>query len=146
MDIYLDTAASGRVMAHLLEPPGLGMRFESREEMAHRLPGAIRAHLGWLASHGESVASDPHPTYRIVEEVAMAGNFESGDDVGIFRPDFMPVTDPEIERYLRIAGSPGRLPPSRLRNASGISVARGRRAGPERSATLAARSRQAATA
>ena len=104
MDIYLDTAASGRVMAHLLEPPGLGMRFESREEMAHRLPGAIRAHLGWLASHGESVASDPHPTYRIVEEVAMAGNFESGDDVGIFRPDFMPVTDPEIERYLRIAG------------------------------------------
>jgi len=103
-DVYLDTATAGRVMAHLLEPPGLGVRFESREEMARRLPTEIGAHLAWLASHGESVVSEAHPAYRIVDEVPLAGNFESGDDVGIFRPDFVPVTDDEIERYLRIAG------------------------------------------
>jgi len=103
-DVYLDTAASGRVMAHLLEPPALGVRFESRELMRRHLPGEIAAHLSWLASHGESVGVDAHPAYRLAEEVALAGDFESGDDVGIYQPDFMPVTDAEIERYLRIAG------------------------------------------
>ena len=66
LDVFLDTAASGRVMAHLLEPPGLGVRFESREEMARRLPVEISAHLAWLASHGESVVSDPHPDRKSV--------------------------------------------------------------------------------
>lgn len=101
-EVYLDTGASGRVMAHLLEPPGLGVRFDSPEEMARRLPAEIGAHLIWLASHGELVVPDPHPAYRIAAEVTMAGDFESGDDVGIYGPDFVPVTDVEIDRYLRI--------------------------------------------
>lgn len=103
-DIYLDTAASGRVMAHLLDPPALGARFDTRESMSLHLPEEIAAHLSWLASHGEPVPVDPRPGYRIVEEVAVAGNFESGDDVGSYRPDFVPVSDADIERHLRIAG------------------------------------------
>lgn len=103
-DVYLDTAASGRVMAHVVEPPGLGIRFASREEMARRLPVEIAAHLAWLTSHGESISPDPQPSYRVAEEMAMAGDFESGDDVGIYSPDFVPVDDAEIDRSLRIAG------------------------------------------
>lgn len=103
LDIYLDVAASGRVMAHLLEPPGLGVRFPSREEMARRLPAVLDAHLAWLRSHGEPVPA-ALITFRVVEEAAIAGDFESGDDVGFYAPDAVPPTPQEVERYLRIGG------------------------------------------
>lgn len=100
VEIYLDVAESGRVMAHLLEPPGLGVRFPSREAMEANLERLIQEHLAWLASHGEPV---PHQTgFRVVEEVEVAGNFESGDDVGFYSPDAQPTTEEEVERYLRI--------------------------------------------
>lgn len=103
LDIYLDVAASGRVMAHLLEPPGLGVRFPSREEMARRLPAELDAHLAWLRSHGEPVAAAPI-NFTVVEEAAIAGDFESGDDVGLYASDAVPVTPKDVEWYLRIGG------------------------------------------
>lgn len=103
LNIYLDIAASGRVMAHLLEPPGLGVRFESRRAMVRGLPDALRAHLDWLESHGEPVP-DAQTSYRVAEEVRIAGNFQSGDDVGFYPPDADPVSPDEMGRYLRIAG------------------------------------------
>lgn len=103
-DIYVDSSTSGRVMAHLLEPPGLGVRFESREAMRVRLPRAIAAHLAWLRRHGERVPAVRPDKYRIASEVFVAGNFESGDDVGFYAPDAVPMTEDEVERYLRIAG------------------------------------------
>ncbi len=103
-DIFLDVAASGRVMAHLLEPPGLGIRFESRTDMERSIVTAIRVHLKWLQSHGEPVPAPTEISYRIAEEVLMAGNFESGDDVGFYAPDAVPAGQEEVERYLQIAG------------------------------------------
>lgn len=103
-DIYLDAAGSGRVMAHLLEPPGLGVRFESRARMRKRLPDRIAGHLAWLRRHGETVPPIPPDQYRMIEEVPVAGDFESGDDVGFYAPDVVPVSLDDIERYLRIAG------------------------------------------
>lgn len=103
-DIFLDVAASGRVMAHLLEPPGLGIRFESRVDMERRLAAAIQFHLNWLRSHGEPILAPAEISYRVVDEVPMAGNFESGDDVGFYAPDAVPVGPDEVERYLQIAG------------------------------------------
>ncbi|MCD5408077.1 hypothetical protein LR090_02355 [Candidatus Bipolaricaulota bacterium] len=41
IEVYLDRARSGRVMAHVLEPPGLGVRFESK--------AALEAELGRYA-------------------------------------------------------------------------------------------------
>ncbi|HLA25291.1 MAG TPA: DinB family protein [bacterium] len=102
-DVYLDLAASGRVMAHVLEPPGLGVRFASRAEMNRHLPHEIAQHLTWLAHHEEPVPADAVPVFRIAEEASMRGDFESGDDVGFYGPDEVPVTPPEIERHLRIA-------------------------------------------
>lgn len=104
LDIYLDVATSGRVMAHLLEPPGLGMRFASRAAMRTRLPRAIAAHLAWLRRRGEPVPSMRPDRYRIAQEAFVAGDFESSDDVGFYSPDAVPVTPDEGERYLRIAG------------------------------------------
>lgn len=103
-DIYVDSSPSGRVMAHLLEPPGLGLRFESRAVMRARLPRAIAGHLAWLRSHREAVPRVRPDKLRIASEVFVTGNFESGDDVGFYPPDAVPVSPEEIERYLRIAG------------------------------------------
>lgn len=102
LQIYLDAAASGRVMAHLLEPPGLGVRFPSRDAMVRDLPGHLKAHLAWLQAHGEAVLAAPD--YVVAEEIAVVGDFESGDDVGFYAPDTVPPTPAEVERYLRIAG------------------------------------------
>lgn len=104
LDIYLDGATSGRVMAHLLEPPGLGVRFPSREDLERRLPAELSAHLAWLRAHGEDVPSEGPVMFRVAEETAIAGNFESGDDVGFYTPDAVPLTPEGVERYLRIAG------------------------------------------
>lgn len=104
LEVYVDVAASGRVMAHLLEPPGLGTRFESKAEMARRVPGALKQHLQWLRAHGESSPDPTILTFRIAAEVAVVGNLESGDDVGFYAPDIIPVSPEEVERYLRIAG------------------------------------------
>jgi hypothetical protein len=102
IEIYLDVAASGRVMAHLLEPPGLGVRFESRREMHRDLAEIVRKHLEWLESNGETVP-DPRTTdIRIKEQPDIVGDFESGDDVGFYSPDAAPVMPACIERYLRL--------------------------------------------
>ena len=103
LPIYLDATASGRVMAHLLEPPGLGVRFPSREAMARDLPGLLDAHLAWLRARGEAVPAGPSD-YVVAEEIVVAGDFESGDDVGFYTPDTVPPTSEEVERYLCIAG------------------------------------------
>ncbi len=100
IEVYLDVARSGRVMAHVLEPPGLGVRFESRAALEAELGRCIEEHLAWLSRHGESVP--PPAPFRVVEEVWVSGNFESGDDVGFYTPDAVPITPEEIERYLRI--------------------------------------------
>jgi len=43
-------------------------------------------------------------SYRVREEVKIEGDFGSGDDVGFYIPDLVPVSPDEVERYLRIAG------------------------------------------
>lgn len=72
--------------------------------MRPRLPRAIAAHLGWLRRRGEPVPSMRPDRYRIAHEAFVAGDFESGDDVGFYSPDAVPVTPEQVERYLRIAG------------------------------------------
>jgi len=102
LKVYLDLARSGRVMAHLLDPPGLGVRFETREAMERGLAAAIDEHLAWLRSHGEPSLPEGG-AFLVEEEVEVEGDFESGDDVGFYTPDAEPVTPEEVERYLRIA-------------------------------------------
>jgi len=103
LDIYLDVARSGRVMAHLLEPPGLGIRFPSRAAMEAELSAYLEEHLDWLRVHGEHVPSRS-VGYQVREAAEIEGDFESGDDVGFYSPDIAPLTPDELERYLRIAG------------------------------------------
>ncbi|BAS27868.1 DinB family protein [Limnochorda pilosa] len=107
--VYLDTSRrSSRVMAHLLEPPGLGIRFESRPALDAGLGEAVAAHLAWLGSHGHWSHPTPDPAglqWQIMEEQLLEGDFESGDDVGFYGPDLVPPEPGEIERYLAIARS-----------------------------------------
>lgn len=107
--VYLDTSArSPRVMAHLLDPPGLGVRFESRAALEENLPVMIAEHLAWLARHGHWQGPLPEPEAirrSVAEEHVLEGDFNSGDDVGCYEPDLVPLTPAEVERYLAIARS-----------------------------------------
>src|SRR3989304_6050048 len=82
---------------------GRGVRFPAREDRARDLPGHLEARRAWLRAHAEAVPAGP-PEYVVAEEIAVAGDFESGDDVGFYTPDTVPPTPEEVERYLRIAG------------------------------------------
>jgi hypothetical protein len=101
VQFFLARARSGRVMAHVLEPPGFGRWYEDRAALEAELVGDVAEHLAWVRTAGEST---PETVARTpVDEVEVQGNFESGDDVGTFAPDLVSVTSPEIERYLRLA-------------------------------------------
>lgn len=105
-DVYLDVSRrSARVMAHVLEPPGLGVRFEDRRDFEAGMSEAIREHGTWLAAHGlyPAAAAAGAPAWRVAEEQPIEGDFESGDDVGFYGPDAVPLTRDEVDRYLAIA-------------------------------------------
>lgn len=106
-DVYLDVSRrSSRVMAHVLDPPGLGIRFEDRRAFEAGMSRAIYEHLQWLASHGLLAGLPAAPEavgWRLAEEQPIEGDFESGDDVGFYAPDAVPLTHEDVERYLAIA-------------------------------------------
>ena len=106
-DVYLDVSRkSSRVMAHVLDPPGLGIRFEDRQAFEAGVSRALYEHLQWLASHRFLKAPPVSPeavAWRLAEEQPIEGDFESGDDVGFYAPDAVPLTCDDIERYLLIA-------------------------------------------
>ena len=106
-DVYLDVSRkSRRVMAHVLEPPGLGIRFEDRQSFEAGMSRAIYEHARWLAAHGwlqEAPGSPESVKWRLVEEQPIEGDFESGDDVGFYAADAVPLSREEIECYLAVA-------------------------------------------
>jgi predicted RNase H-like HicB family nuclease len=64
---YLETAADGRCLAHVLDLPGCIVLASSCREALDRLPRAIRCHCDWLHQHGETM---PCAGLRIQIEVA----------------------------------------------------------------------------
>ena len=103
IDVYLALGRSGRVMAHVLEPPGLGRSFPDRATLDAELPGAIAEHFAWLHARGHAPAARSPRAIRVAEETGVEGGFESGDDVGTFSPDLEPLTEADRARHLAIA-------------------------------------------
>lgn len=100
----MDISKTGRVMAHLLEPPGLACIFSSKEDMYLHLPKLILEHLAWLKKYGEKTFHNSKNKIKIEikEEVNVSGNFESGDDVGFYKSDTNSLTEPSLEYYLKL--------------------------------------------
>lgn len=101
-DIHLALARSGRLMAHVLDPPGLGRCYADRPSLDADLPDAVEAHLRWIDATGERAATPSSAEISVVEEVDVRGDFESGDDVGTFVTDLEFVSPSDVEGYLTI--------------------------------------------
>jgi uncharacterized damage-inducible protein DinB/predicted RNase H-like HicB family nuclease len=103
---YLETAADGRCLAHVLVLPGCFVRAPTRDEAVRRLPDAIRDYHGWLARHGEPVLPSAEVDRAIEVQVAGEssgfGPFDPGDAAALFPPDREPITAAEMERYARL--------------------------------------------
>ncbi len=107
--VYLESTDKGLCMAHIPGLPGCFARGERRQQALDRLPGAIAAHCSWLARHGELLPGDgcvaaEQVELQVVGESDGLGPFDAGDAAALFPPDREPVSQEELERYLRLFG------------------------------------------
>ncbi len=101
--VYLAIAPrSGQARAHVPDLPGCSLRGRSREEVLAHLPGAITAYLAWLKQHGEPAPAGEDTSFDIVEQTAGAVALHPGDRAALLASDLVPLTETDIERYLRL--------------------------------------------
>jgi len=105
---YLEIAADGRCLAHVLDLPGCIVRAPSRAEALAQLPQAIRDHNDWLRQHGEPApdagtkCGGDSIQIDVVAEIDGRGPFDPGDPAALFAPDLAPLSPDELERHLRL--------------------------------------------
>jgi predicted RNase H-like HicB family nuclease/uncharacterized damage-inducible protein DinB len=100
---YLEIAADGTCLAHVLALPGCTVRASTREEALRRLPEAIREYHAWLARHGEKgplLEESMH--VEVAGESVGFGPFDPGDAAALFPPDQRPVSVHALDRHLRL--------------------------------------------
>jgi predicted RNase H-like HicB family nuclease/uncharacterized damage-inducible protein DinB len=101
--VYLEIAADGRCMAHVLALPGCSVRAPTRAEALHRLPEAIRDTYDWLRRHGEPAPPAEEPIEFEVAGVSTGfGPFDPGDAATLFPPDREPISPDEMEHHFRL--------------------------------------------
>jgi len=100
---YLEMAADGRCMLHVLDLPGCAVRAPTRDQALDQLPDAIRGYHDWLRRHGEAAPPADEPIeIEVVGESTGFGPFDPGDAAALFPPDQEPVTPEEMEHYFRL--------------------------------------------
>jgi uncharacterized damage-inducible protein DinB/predicted RNase H-like HicB family nuclease len=104
--VYLETAADGRCMAHVLDLPGCIVRAPTREEALSRVPQAIGETLAWLRRHGEPAlaASEDAIECQVAGEATGIGPFDRKSTAALFLPDREPIAPEEMERHFRLMG------------------------------------------
>ena len=100
--LYLESGPrQQRTMAHVLGLLGCIAKGPTAEVALAAVPDAIRAYLRFLARHDVEVEEHPRIEVRVVEHVTVGQWLGNGDPALVFGPDRAPLTDSEMEEYVR---------------------------------------------
>jgi uncharacterized damage-inducible protein DinB/predicted RNase H-like HicB family nuclease len=103
LSVYLELAADGRCMAHVIDLLGCAVRAETRESAMQRLPDAVAEYSAWLRRHGEALLQAPVLLrLSIAGEQCGTGPFDPGDAAALWPPDREPIDAQEMERAFRL--------------------------------------------
>jgi predicted RNase H-like HicB family nuclease len=101
-NLYLESGPQRRkTMVHVFDLLGCVATGPTTEAAVADTPETIRAYLRFLARHGEEIDLPAPFQTRIVQHVTEGGWLGNGSPYVIFEPDLEPLTDAEIETYLR---------------------------------------------
>jgi predicted RNase H-like HicB family nuclease/uncharacterized damage-inducible protein DinB len=101
-DLYLESGPRRRkTMVHVLGLLGCVAVGPTTEDAIAATPEAIRAFLGFLLRHGEPVDASAAFDVQIVEHVTQGQWLGNGSPYLAFGPDFEPLSDGEVETFLR---------------------------------------------
>src|ERR687885_2042169 len=100
--LYLESGPRRRkTMVHVLDLLGCVAVGPTTEEAIEATPDAIRAYRRFLRRHGEPVDPDAPVETQVAEHVTKGEWLGNGSPYLVFGPDLEPVTDEEVETYLR---------------------------------------------
>ena len=100
--LYLESGPRRRkTMVHVLDLLGCVAVGPTTEDALAATPDAIRAYRRFLHRHGEPVDPDAPFETQVVEHVTEGTWLGNGSPYLVFGPDLEPITDAEIETYLR---------------------------------------------
>lgn len=100
--LYLESGPKRRkTMVHVVDLLGCVAIGPTTDEAVAATPDAIRAFLRFLRRHEEACDPDGHFDTRVAEHVTEGSWLGNGSPYIAFRWDFEPLTDNEIETYLR---------------------------------------------
>jgi predicted RNase H-like HicB family nuclease/uncharacterized damage-inducible protein DinB len=104
--LYLESGPMRKkTMVHVLALPGCVANGPTTEEAMAATPEAIRAFLRFLHRHGEAVEPETPFETEIVQHIAEANSWlGNGSPYVVFAGDLEPITDEEVEVYLRRFG------------------------------------------
>lgn len=100
--LYLESGPRHKkTMAHVFDLLGCVVVGPTTEEAVAAAPDAIRAYHCFMRRHGERLDAETPIETRIAEHITEGEWLGNGSPYVMFEPDFAPVTEAEIEIYLR---------------------------------------------
>ncbi len=100
--LYLESGPRRRkTMVHVLDLLGCIANGPTTEAALEATPEAIRTYLRFMQRHGEVIGSDETFETEVAEHITEGMWMGNGSPYLIFSPDYEPVTEEEIETYLR---------------------------------------------
>ncbi|HEU5422157.1 MAG TPA: DinB family protein [Nitrolancea sp.] len=101
-DLYLESGPRRRkTMVHVLDLLGCVALGPTTEEALAATPDAIRAYRRFLRGHGEPLDPDEPFQTQVAEHITEGDWLGNGSPYLVFRPDLAPLTEEEIDTYLR---------------------------------------------
>lgn len=100
--LYLESGPKRRkTMVHVVDLLGCIAAGPTTEEAIAATPEAIRAYVRFLRRHGEPFDPEAHFATTVAEHITEGNWLGNGSPYIAFGWDFEPLTDEEIETYLR---------------------------------------------
>lgn len=104
-DLHLESGPKRKkTMVHVLELLGCVAVGPTTEAAIEATPEAIRAYLRFLRRHGEPVDPDEPFETRVAEHLTEGEWMGNGSPYLIFDADLQPLSDTDVETYLRRTG------------------------------------------